>query len=892
MVLQIPWKSTGLHQSLKFADESTSHSSLPFSLGFLPDYGPKLESELVARQAAVTVEPANITKAPGTLVDDSAAPHDWLRVRAMCHAVANFILNEGTSPPVAIAFQGPWGKGKSTVMNLVENSLRILPLLWEPGKVPGRSESQVLGAKLTLKSVRRKLIEENSDELKNLDELDLLLNTSDLRKSSLVGRVLSAWQQAGQRTGKKGANYSRGEALAAHKGGLTGDVTTDGEKEMFELGREGERSRLLEEEREPENLRVAHKTTQLRQLQLKALEKAASKVVLSVRFNAWLYRDIKEVWAGMAVTIGKAMEERLGWRRRWRVYVAYGLQKRRREFVTSVLVPLVLAVSLTLILALSAPSIVRAFRTPIAAPPAPAGAKVSTPVAPAYKATDTLTLILGGLGGAATILLAVWRTNAFLKPISQRIADYVSSPTTTHEANIGYQHSVISDLEFLGERLPGLRLVVFIDDLDRCQDKAVVSVLEAVNLVLGGCSAKRLRIFTVLGLDMEMTVTAIHNFYNSQATSESLERERVTREDSRRFLQKIIQVSIDVPATTKASRETFIRRLFGETREELQSSLEILTDLEEPIMAQTADNISGTSTVANPTGIEEAESSPIALAESDGRAALVDAPNSEIRELPQVLDQDVTQIEPVVPEALILDLRKFSIRLNGNHNDDRGKRLMALFSDVLPDNPRDIKRMVNNYRLAANVLEWSGNLDYLSDVTRDRLVVWVVLVVTFPSLASDIAWLCRQPETEGEKRDGLEQLRDRLDRNIRGKKKDLLRLVRLIGSFPSGAKATELLALEKAALALRQTLEQKIKELAHFEKFWRKTVTLKGRFRTVKDFLPFRQFGAGLYLHSEREEWGQSDLQDLAAEIAATKDSVKQGKYPLPFEQQFSGCFD
>jgi hypothetical protein len=57
-------------------------------------------------------------------------------------------------------------------------------------------------------------------------------------------------------------------------------------------------------------------------------------------------------------------------------------------------------------------------------------------------------------------------------------------------------------------------------------------------------------------------------------------------------------------------------------------------------------------------------------------------------------------------------------------------------------------------------------------------------------------------------------------------------------------------------------------------------VKLKGRLKTVKDFLPFRQFGAGLYLHLEPEEWGQSDLQKLAEEIAEVKEPVNQVSIP------------
>ncbi|GLJ34994.1 hypothetical protein SUGI_0704230 [Cryptomeria japonica] len=44
-----------------------------------------------------------------------------------------------------------------------------------------------------------------------------------------------------------------------------------------------------------------------------------------------------------------------------------------------------------------------------------------------------------------------------------------------------------------------IRMIVFIDDLDRCQDKVILQVLSAINLVLAACS-----INVVLGIDMNM----------------------------------------------------------------------------------------------------------------------------------------------------------------------------------------------------------------------------------------------------------------------------------------------------------------------------------------------------------------------------------------------------
>lgn len=48
---------------------------------------------------------------------------DLLNLRARARALAEFLRNEHTKPPLTIAIEGPWGSGKSSYMNLLENEL-------------------------------------------------------------------------------------------------------------------------------------------------------------------------------------------------------------------------------------------------------------------------------------------------------------------------------------------------------------------------------------------------------------------------------------------------------------------------------------------------------------------------------------------------------------------------------------------------------------------------------------------------------------------------------------------------------------------------------------------------------------------------------------------------
>jgi hypothetical protein len=220
---------------------------------------------------------------------------DWLQVRAMCHAVANFLLSDGTPAPLAIAFQGPWGKGKSTVMKLVEKSLRILPLLrieWDRPREDAAVNESTTPALGTMENV--KLVQKASPAfhkkwggyLKVCDEME--------KKFEAVAGFALPSPAASRRwpnwlPGVQGKGQSRSKRLLLK---LQHDDT------MTDLD---VLDRLFDPLDKANSGRSADGAKKMRatKLQREALEEAARTVVLPVRFNAWLYRDSKEIWAGI-----------------------------------------------------------------------------------------------------------------------------------------------------------------------------------------------------------------------------------------------------------------------------------------------------------------------------------------------------------------------------------------------------------------------------------------------------------------------------------------------------------------------------------------------------------------------------------------------------------------
>jgi KAP family P-loop domain len=104
---------------------------------------------------------------------------------------------------------------------------------------------------------------------------------------------------------------------------------------------------------------------------------------------------------------------------------------------------------------------------------------------------------------------------------------------------------------------PGTRLVVFIDDLDRCQPKRTVDVLEALKLYLDfpGC-------VYVLGVDRESVEAAIKSEYADLGITESS------------YLDKIVQLPVTLPAIGEDAMREFVKK---RVPTDLEDCTEILT---------------------------------------------------------------------------------------------------------------------------------------------------------------------------------------------------------------------------------------------------------------------------------------------------------------------------
>jgi KAP family P-loop domain len=173
---------------------------------------------------------------------------------------------------------------------------------------------------------------------------------------------------------------------------------------------------------------------------------------------------------------------------------------------------------------------------------------------------------LGGIVPLVASLLAAVgfifsRTRRALEPVSTVMLTYGQRPDYSEQ--MGYQHLVLEDIEFVRKRLnrtrPDTRVFVFIDDLDRCLTEKVVAILQAINLVLSASD-----FFVILGIDTKMVHRAIEAHYAAQDNAPLPPR------IAESYLEKIIQLPFYLPQTSVDERGDYVAQLFSqEARDDL-----------------------------------------------------------------------------------------------------------------------------------------------------------------------------------------------------------------------------------------------------------------------------------------------------------------------------------
>lgn len=547
-------------------------------------------------------------------------------VRTTAFAIAGFLLHESTRAPTVIGLHGPWGKGKSTLMNLIEQSLKM-------------------EAALTRARIKR---------------------SGELYENVINAEVAPSLKRV---------------------------------EEMFEALGAGE------------------------------LDKLGKSRVLIVRFNAWKYLDVKEVWAGLAFEIGRAIEAELPSMQLFRRKFCYVWSGRWNDLILHVVAPILAALIVCLVITIFGPQLLHAL------------AKTSE----AAKIAGTWLIAFGVVG---QVLFMFYMINSrVVQPVKGGVLQYLSDISSDHQSNLGYQDRVTRDLQFLmgflhkkgakklekeirfgnavsGEpalpkagtgsaavlnkeqvaqesasgREPAPRVVVMIDDLDRCHDDKVVEILQAVNLILGDSG-----FYTVLGMDMDMTVRAVYRHYNGTATSDNSN--RLTQRQARLFLNKIVHVMVEMPSLSNASLEAFVGKLLDTSQDPL--------------------GVTARTTNVQPDKELELPNEP---------RPDTDTPRPKSPRNPVIEDSTpASSGPPVSSHHQAIAYGGFAPFESSEAEMDEIREFVK--DGLLPKNPRDLIQLVNYHKLTKVILQWTQP-ELVGERWQQRLIWWVVFCWKMPHLLS------------------------------------------------------------------------------------------------------------------------------------------------------------
>jgi Cdc6-like AAA superfamily ATPase len=395
-------------------------------------------------------------------------------------------------------------------------------------------------------------------------------------------------------------------------------------------------------------------------------EESGSSVV-TVTFNAWSYNDASQVWAGLLNKVSEAIEGKLGTLRTIQLNLGQVFKKRKAELLWTLTLPLFLF--------LAAVGLGKAFGADIIGL-----LKTALGLDTGSAHTEFEKAVIPLLGGFGSILFLFKRLATVMQPVSLRIAHFARLPNYSKE--LGFQHAVMDDLKFLNKSLQkrkaNTRVVVCIDDLDRCSEQRIMEVLQAIILVLVPA-----KFFIILGIDTEMIYRAINQCYTTDGTSPP-------QWFARQYLKKILQLSFHLPSVEKTEREQLVASLFS------QASIDEFT---------------------KKTGKETGGGEP-------------SAPD---KTLPNLIVSNDLLMEHDTP------IEKHKGDVHEEWVEDTANELAAFldYQECLEDNPREIKRAINVHKLMKFMMQKHGvQMGSWTEQRQRQLVRWVLFCTCWPELVA------------------------------------------------------------------------------------------------------------------------------------------------------------
>ncbi|WP_018685792.1 P-loop NTPase fold protein [Actinokineospora enzanensis] len=285
---------------------------------------------------------------------------------------------------------------------------------------------------------------------------------------------------------------------------------------------------------------------------------------------------------------------------------------------------------------------------------------------------DAVKTVIGGLAGVSTLFAGALVASRFL------LWDSARGARLFEQSNTNPMLEVERHFTWLMSR--SKRPVVFlVDDLDRCKETYIVELLDKIQNLIRDIGPPNIHF--VVCADGAWLRTAYEHGYATFASAAARPGEPM----GYKFLEKFFQLHIPIPAIDTARRETYLRRL-------LHSS-------------------------TAPTDVVVTEEARVRarLDRSVTEAQVVDA-----------LRTASPAVRDLVAEQALARMTTKTAIAETEHS-------LLRFADLLPPNPRAMKRFVNSYSALRAVRTLEGNA-----VAVEALALWTILEIRWPGLADHL----------------------------------------------------------------------------------------------------------------------------------------------------------
>lgn len=451
---------------------------------------------------------------------------------------------------------------------------------------------------------------------------------------------------------------------------------------------------------------------------------------IPVWFNAWKYDQEESLWAALALKILSDVPQHGGFWSRVRLWwSSVDVAKAARTLVRWVVYAVMVGV-LGFVALLFASSWAFSSLQP--------GDKDILPILGLLQVlAQVFVPVYGGsaisiLGVFAMIAVGVQVYRRFFK-FDLNIAQYIRQPN--YGERVGFLGEFDNDFRRIVRavtRKGKKPLVIFIDDLDRCEPPKSVEIIEAINVLIDSQYC-----VYIIGMDSRGVAASIENKYAELKDFYESESDPGGLTLGQQFLEKIIQINFRIPPVTEETIAGFIDQN--------------LRSVNPPLLAQEQDNLQRSleRSVAgldyNPRRVKrlmtELLNRPRKLFSSSD--AVPDSESGVPEQAEPGKTVQTVGLSDRAPDAELEQRRQRAREFQDMRFEDLEAVQQATFhaASVLDYNPRKIKRFLNEFRLRAAIAD-QRNLLTLGEIDLSRLGNWITIGTRWPDI---IGILTEQP---------------------------------------------------------------------------------------------------------------------------------------------------